>query len=953
MKKPSSFQLCIALLLLGGSLPLDAGTISYGAIPGAASDPGSGISSQNTYTNAIDGGNDGADRVVNGVALHPLAAEGQTATADHCTVNSLTGRLTSNRPAENPAADGIMAEVLGDTTMNLEAGDDSQQEVILDPAGLQAGVTYDLRVYLRKADGQDRQINLAFAGDGQAPVETGFFSEDDATTSAGGFSAPEQAYYVNYRYTWDGDSIPGITVTQRKGSAPFNLYALTNQVVPAQIAALPVANQTLALTEVAPANDKIGVSSDLFYSDESLKRTGRWLEAGKYGTCWQPTGVPADWRPYTNGAWRHCDDAGWTWVTDEEWGWATYHYGRWFRSKKVGWCWVPGTVWAPSWVSWRQGQNEKCSCVGWAPLPPEAACDVNVGISRWVDRTSDIGPDAYSFVSVRDLGTDSYARCDCVYGRERNVTIINETVNITNIVYNNNITYTGGPDYGRCNDQIRQQGGREVQTVTLTRVDSSDALQGRHSSMEGNTLSLVSPQVTATKTPKHRPAVTEKIPAGETDKGWGQVRDPKVQTDLKNKIAQETKGATPKTLEAKLTPEQLDKVAKARDQKNAQNLGLTKTQHPGQMIKGTNGTTGTGTTAIGRIATGTTATGTIATGTTSKDTTTGKTITKKIDKDQPLVGGAKTGGTTATGTRSTGTTGTDTTATGITGNGTTGLLKKMDKDQHPVGGAKVGGTNGTANTLGRSGDKAAQKLAGGTTTNPVGTTAPHPGQSLKKVNAIGQTATGAHPGEKLTGGSPPSPSKTNGEPATIKAPHPVAKTDGASSTGVHVGHPANVGNPGNDSSKTGTAQTTTAATSPAGSSTGSKGPLTPPRPLPPKKGQSEAKHPTSAVGTEKVASTSAAQKTHHATPSTGTNSRANQGPAATHSTHHATASPATEHHTAQSTRHPAATSPPNRKSTKPAPPLKATTPPAPHPHAEAKPAAEPKKNKVKPTPTPH
>ena len=67
-----------------------------------------------------------------------------------------------------------------------------------------------------------------------------------------------------------------------------------------------------------------------------------------------PSTIPA-WAPYTrNGHWVYAN-VGWTWVSDEPWGWATYHYGRWVNLDGTGWCWVPGYTWAPAWVSWRYG----------------------------------------------------------------------------------------------------------------------------------------------------------------------------------------------------------------------------------------------------------------------------------------------------------------------------------------------------------------------------------------------------------------------------------------------------------------------------------------------------------------------------------------------------------------------------------------------------------------------
>jgi hypothetical protein len=74
---------------------------------------------------------------------------------------------------------------------------------------------------------------------------------------------------------------------------------------------------------------------------------GRWVVVADYGRCWVPNGVGPDWRPYCNGHWQRTD-AGWYWVSDEQWGWATYHYGRWALDMNYGWVWVPQTLWAPS-----------------------------------------------------------------------------------------------------------------------------------------------------------------------------------------------------------------------------------------------------------------------------------------------------------------------------------------------------------------------------------------------------------------------------------------------------------------------------------------------------------------------------------------------------------------------------------------------------------------------------
>ena len=68
----------------------------------------------------------------------------------------------------------------------------------------------------------------------------------------------------------------------------------------------------------------------VFYN--RLSSHGRWFESPQYGYIWQPSLATSvnDWRPYTHGSWAY-SDLGWTWVSTEPFGWATYHYGRWVR----------------------------------------------------------------------------------------------------------------------------------------------------------------------------------------------------------------------------------------------------------------------------------------------------------------------------------------------------------------------------------------------------------------------------------------------------------------------------------------------------------------------------------------------------------------------------------------------------------------------------------------------
>src|SRR6516164_9046519 len=181
-------------------------------------------------------------------------------------------------------------------------------------------------------------------------------------------------------------------------------------------------------------------SYNVFY--ERLQSEGRWFDDDKYGYVWQPSEAESDenWRPYSDGHWAYTD-RGWTWVSNEDFGWATYHYGRWARRADIGWVWIPGTRWAPAWVSWRESNDH----VGWAPLPPEVADDSRTDVGEWVDNYYDIGPTAYLFVKTSDLSRPSYR--DVVLPPSKDTEFFSETKNVTNIAFDGDIVADNGPRY--------------------------------------------------------------------------------------------------------------------------------------------------------------------------------------------------------------------------------------------------------------------------------------------------------------------------------------------------------------------------------------------------------------------------------------------------------------------------------------------------------------------------
>jgi hypothetical protein len=86
------------------------------------------------------------------------------------------------------------------------------------------------------------------------------------------------------------------------------------------------------------------VSRDMVGYDD-LDDYGDWRDEPNYGHVWYPRHVEADWAPYSMGSWSWVGPWGWTWVDEEPWGFAPYHYGRWSYING-GWGWCPGPIYA-------------------------------------------------------------------------------------------------------------------------------------------------------------------------------------------------------------------------------------------------------------------------------------------------------------------------------------------------------------------------------------------------------------------------------------------------------------------------------------------------------------------------------------------------------------------------------------------------------------------------------
>jgi probable HAF family extracellular repeat protein len=334
-----------------------------------------------------------------------------------------------------------------------------------------------------------------------------------ANLADAGFTSLDVAYGINnrgwiagYGTATDGRTIAFLAVPEGEGATPL-----------AQ--AQPQAPQPEAQSQSEGTGDDYSV----FYS--RLSSDGDWVEAGDYGYCFKPHVAQGDWAPYRDGHWVWTD-RGWFWYSNENFGWATYHYGRWVRISGQGWCWVPGNEWAPAWVSWRQSSEY----AGWAPLPPEAGFSVNVGISGWADGYYGIGPAAYTFISYKSWGQPSYVRY--IAPPTENVQIIGQTTNITNLRVQNTVINNFGPRV----ETIQQYTNQKIVPTKI--VFDPNRQAGYGANIRGSELQVVAPAEKLRAVSTVQPQVKTRLAKAEVDNGWKNV-NPAEQAELRKKFAEQ------------------------------------------------------------------------------------------------------------------------------------------------------------------------------------------------------------------------------------------------------------------------------------------------------------------------------------------------------------------------------------------------------------------------------
>jgi hypothetical protein len=176
---------------------------------------------------------------------------------------------------------------------------------------------------------------------------------------------------------------------------------------------------------------------------EDLDDHGAWRRTPDNGYVWFPRTTEANWAPYHNGHWDYIEPWGYTWVDDEPWGFAPFHYGRWVNYEG-SWGWVPAApraegavyvrpVYAPALVAWVGGPHFAIGVgasggygsgvsVGWFPLGPREVYVPSYRVSRnYVNNVN------VSNTTVNTTVVNNYY----------NTTVVNNNVSVTNVKYVN------------------------------------------------------------------------------------------------------------------------------------------------------------------------------------------------------------------------------------------------------------------------------------------------------------------------------------------------------------------------------------------------------------------------------------------------------------------------------------------------------------------------------------
>jgi len=263
---------------------------------------------------------------------------------------------------------------------------------------------------------------------------------------------------------------------------------------------------------------------------EDLDDNGRWSYDAQYGHVWIPTRVAEGWAPYRDGHWAWVAPWGWTWVDDEPWGFAPFHYGRWCRVRE-GWGWIPGPVvvrpvYAPALVAFVGGGGFHLSVgfgggggVAWFPLGPGEVYVPAYHVSRNYVNQVNVTNTNVNVTKITNIYNTTVIN--------NNTTVINN--NVTKIVYvNQNApnavtavsrdTFVNARPVARNTVQVSQ---KEIQQAPVTHMTGVEPV--RTSVMGSGRPTQVAPPAAVA----NRQVVAQRAPT-PPPVPFGQRRDPLV-----------------------------------------------------------------------------------------------------------------------------------------------------------------------------------------------------------------------------------------------------------------------------------------------------------------------------------------------------------------------------------------------------------------------------------------
>jgi hypothetical protein len=185
---------------------------------------------------------------------------------------------------------------------------------------------------------------------------------------------------------------PATYTMAEAATTPFDDWALQRDQAqqPVQSAQTTTSTTSTAADQVVPLAPQSATAqyvSPQITGYQDLNQYGSWQTVPQYGAIWIPASVPAEWAPYRVGHWAWVAPWGWTWIDNQPWGFAPFHYGRWAQINQQ-WAWVPGPivphpVYAPALVAFIGGVPAPGvhvgigigglsigASIGWLPLAP-------------------------------------------------------------------------------------------------------------------------------------------------------------------------------------------------------------------------------------------------------------------------------------------------------------------------------------------------------------------------------------------------------------------------------------------------------------------------------------------------------------------------------------------------------------------------------------------------------